>query len=98
MTGRFFQSPARGVQIFSDRKFSLKLVGSTHELHVGLGGPDSCGQRSPNMVASRTDVHGVGGFGGRNRLAPPVGAPYGTPLKTSMPCSTVPRTGPDRVA
>src|SRR5260370_40260311 len=33
-----------------------------------------------------------------NRLAPPVGAPYGMPLKTLIPASTAPRTLPEFVS
>src|SRR5438045_298183 len=98
MTGRLLWSPTPGVHMLSTRQFSLACVGSTHELQAPLPvGPDSCGHLLPNRVASRTAVQGLGVFGGRNRFAPPVGAPYGIPLKTLTPSSTVPRMGPKRV-
>src|SRR5689334_21589113 len=53
-----------------------------------------CGHDAPNSCASRMPVHASTGSGARNRRAPPVGAPYGMPLKTWMPLSTRPRTLP----
>src|SRR5206468_3462679 len=49
----------------------------------------------PTAVVSRTADQGAGGSGGRNRRSPPVGAPYGMPLKARMLLSsTTPRIGP----
>src|SRR5580698_1842867 len=45
-------------------------------------------------MASRTSLHGAGALGGRNRLAPPVEAPYGTPLNTLTEPFAVPRIFP----
>src|SRR5271154_5587527 len=44
--------------------------------------------------ASSTPVHGVGGLGGLNRFAAPVGAPYGMPTKVLTPSRTTPLTMP----
>ena len=60
----------------------------------GIIGRNGWGARGPYATTSRTPVHDVGLTAGMNRLVPPVGAPYGTPLKIRTPPSSAPRIRP----
>src|SRR5579875_202074 len=98
MTGRLCPAPSPAVQMFKQRQSSL--IGPPGSITSTSGGTtprnwlSSCGARGPNSVASRTPDHGSGFRGGMKRAAPPVGAPYRTPLKTCTPRLILPRSFP----
>src|SRR6476659_7068956 len=58
------------------------------------GRVSGCGHDGPNAIVSRTERHGSGGTGGRKRLGPPVGPPYGIPRNVCTPSSSSPLIGP----
>src|SRR5271154_1688126 len=103
MTGRLRPSLTTGVQTLSTRQFSL-MGGSARPANsltsAGLRPKalSSCIARLPNSNASRTPVHGLSGRGAKKRPSPSGDSAYGTPLKTLMLSSTVPRIFPQLVS
>src|SRR3974390_2487957 len=53
-----------------------------------------CAQRFPNWVASRTPVHGSGGWGAFQRKGPTGAFAYGIPRYAKTAPSLRPRSGP----
>ena len=98
ITGRLRLSFTAGVQMFSTRQSSPSAgspAAATAIADAARRAPGSvCGALGPYARASRTPVHFAGAAGGMNRFAPPVLAPYGTPLKTLMPRTSSPRMRP----
>src|ERR1700756_6053919 len=108
MTGRLCEPLISGVQIFTRRQSSPGTVAadprwsrkaSSSEFasffpSVLKCAESCCGQTRPYVSALRIPAHGSGAAGGRKRLEPEVGAPYGTPLKMYTPFLLKPRIRP----
>ena len=94
ITGRGVRSRKAGVKTFSDRQSSPIGSIDTYQPVSGEGASAFCGAEWPNARAGRTPLHGLTGCGGKKRFAPPVGAPYGMPLKTKPCAPRVPSTLP----
>ena len=94
ITGRLSTLVAPGVQRLRLRQSSP--IGSRRfsGAHSGTSTESISGDRRPVSNASRTPVHGCIFTGGRNRRAPAVDEPYGTPLNAWIFSMTRPRTLP----
>src|ERR1700733_10079355 len=89
MTGRFDPAVALcGAQTLTNRQFSVPPDGNAGK---------SCTHSLPKAVASRVEVHGVGGCGGSQRREPTGGCAYGMPSHSETPLLTMPQTGPSAV-
>src|SRR5215813_4412342 len=103
MTGRLAPSRSPGVHTFKVRQSSLSGTVSRGPDRLASSGrclrlDGACGACPAQLTASRTAGQGSGVCGGMKRRRPPVGAPYGTPLKALMPLAAVPRILPEVVS
>src|SRR5215470_17007433 len=102
MTGRL-PAPRPGVNTLRVRQSSLSGTASRAPPRPASSGRclrsgGDCGACPAHVSALRTPAHGSGLRGAMKRARPPVGAPYGTPLKALTPSAATPRILPDVVS
>src|SRR5580658_2652434 len=91
MTGTGVVGAGSGVHTFRDRQFSSLVFA------YAMVDGSICGQMGPRAVASRVVVQAAAGWGGFQRLSPPVVAAKGMPRNDRTPPAVAPWTMPSSV-